>query len=162
MSDSPFSKAAMDRLVAQSLRESPPAIEQQVENYGPEAPIEVEEYGPPARKHGPRMATLLNILAPLADGASTAWAMNQSGPNARIVESNPIYGKNPSAGKIMGIKASQAAIMGLLSHFGGGEGNGRGAAKVSAGINAATGGYATAMNIKNGLLVKKLNNGVKD
>lgn len=153
MNDSPFSKEALNRLVAQQLAESPPAITQQLDQpYQPEGP-------PWTPRKGPKWATITNVLAPLTDGASTMWAMNQSGPNAQVNEGNTIFGKNPSAGKIMGIKASQAAIQGILTHVAR-KTHPNSARAIGIG-SAIVGGIPTAMNIRTGLKAKEANKGSK-
>lgn len=139
-----FSPQALAALVAAS---NPPAEVRQ-------ADVEAKP------KKSPAWATLASVLGPLADGASTAWAMNQSGPNARIQERNPLYGSNPSAGKIMGIKAGQAALQGLLTHLIGKRSPT--AAKIIGAGTGAIHGTVTGMNIKNGLKARELNKGGED
>lgn len=146
MSDSPFSKASLDALVAQSLRESPPTISQPAE--------------PVRTKGGGKWAMMGNVLGPLADGISTKWAIDQSGPNMQVRELNPLFGKNPSSNKILGIKAGQAAIQGLMSHFVGKKSPM--VAKILGAMNAGVGGAMAVKNVRNGLAAKKANEGVKE
>lgn len=153
-----FSKSNLDRLVQQSNQQYAPPQEDFI---GP--PDEGFNAGPamPEPKRAGKWATLANIMGPLVDGASTMWAMNQSGPNMQVAEGNGIFGKNPSAGKIMGIKAGQAALQGLLSHFARGD-QGANGAKLSGIANAGVGTYAAINNIRAGLQAREANKGVKE
>src|SRR5688572_29491395 len=57
---------------------------------------------------------------PVFDGATTWWAMSQSGPAARIREGNGFYhklfGNDPKGWQIMAFKTGQAAILAYGMH----------------------------------------------
>lgn len=140
MSD--FLKSNLNDLVAESLRSSPAAA--------------VVQQAEPAKKKAPLWAQLLNVAGPMADGLSTMHVMNQSGPMAdgsgyvSGVESNPLYGKNATAGKVLGIKGGQAALSVLMSHF---------FPKIAKPLgiaNGALGGLATGLNMNTANKIKKL------
>jgi hypothetical protein len=141
MSD--FSKAALDALVAQNLA-------QDTSRSAISAPA------PEKRKGAPAWAQILNIAGPIADGLSTMHVMNQSGPMAdgsgyvKGVEANPIYGKNPTAGKIMAVKGGQAALSALVSHFF------PKIAKPLGVANGIVGGAAAGLNLHTANKIKKL------
>lgn len=107
------------------------------------------------KKDAHKTALLAAILGPLADGGSTMWAMNQSGPHMRVGEGNPIYGDNASAGKVMGVKAIQAALQGLLTHYIGKE-HPTAANILGYGTGAINGAIA-AKNIHTGLKAREAN-----
>lgn len=150
-----FDPKMLERLVAAS---NPPAIVRSADSY--QDPANPDWQGPIGKeKKANKWATISAVAGPLADGLSTQWAMNQSGPNVQIAEGNPIFGKNPSGGKILGIKALQAAISGLLTHYGGK--THPESANVFGFGTGAINGTAAAFNIKNGLHAKELNKGSK-
>ena len=99
MEDSPFSKAALDSLVAAELNKPR---------------VEVSAPAPPPEKKGvSKWAQLATLAGHAADAASTIHALRQPG----LREGNPIFGDNPSAGKIAGVKAGGAALQMLLQHY---------------------------------------------
>ena len=117
-----LSKAALDALVASNLRESPPAIS-----------------APESEKKGvSKWAQLAMLAGHGIDAGTTIHALNNGAE-----EANPIYGKQPSAGKVLGIKAGSAALQALMQHFIGKKspgvanalGYGTGAALGAVGIN---------------------------
>jgi hypothetical protein len=69
----------------------------------------------------PWWATTLAVAGPIADGLSTMYALNQSGPAGRVYEGNGFYqhlfGSNVRPGEIMAFKVTQAAVIGLATHF---------------------------------------------
>lgn len=72
-----------------------------------EAPSEQAQEQP---KGGVGMAPYLAMLAGQgADAATTAMNYKRG-----LTESNPMYGKNPSLGKVMGIKGAEMAGLALL------------------------------------------------
>ena len=90
-----FDSRALDGLVANSLKESPPAI---------------SSPAPPAENKGTsKWAILASILGDSADAFSTVQALKH--PNIR--EANPLFGERPSAGKVIGLKAGAAALKAL-------------------------------------------------
>lgn len=156
-----FDPKNLERLVAAS---NPP---QQVQSVDPTKHPDYWQ-GPPDEWQGPhkkpdvagKWATALAVLGPLADGISTKWAMDQSGPNMKIAEGNPIFGKNASGNKILGIKAGQAALQGLLTHLA--REIAPNSARVAGVSSALIGGIPAAMNVRNGLKAREANKGVKE
>lgn len=90
---------ALQSLVAAQLQNSPPA--------------EVREAPEQPKKGASWWAHLANAGGAAADLGSTMYALKQPG----LREANPIYGDNPSMGKIMGAKAGTAALSALMMHF---------------------------------------------
>lgn len=122
MNDHPFSKSALDTLVADSIRENPPAVS---------APP------PEAKKKGvSKWAQLATLGGHMADAGTTIHALNQG-----AMETNPLYGENPSAGKVLGMKGGTAALQMLLQHFLGKK-NPTAANVLGYGTGAAMGGVA--------------------
>ena len=91
-----LSKAALDALVAANLRESPPTIS---------APAD-------EKKGVSKWAQLASIAGHGIDAGTTIHALNKG-----AMEGNPLYGEQPSAGKVLGIKAGSAALQALMQHF---------------------------------------------
>lgn len=122
----PFDPKALEALVAMELKNNPPAIE---------APA------PADRKKGvSKWAQLATLGGHMADAGTTIHALN-SNPNA--MESNPIYGKHPSAGKILGIKGGTAALQMLMQHMIG-KSSPKAANIMGVGTGAALGGVAAS------------------
>lgn len=67
----------------------------------------------------PWWATTLAVAGPLADGASTVYAMRQPG----VVEGNPVFyhlfGSDVTSGEIMAFKVGQAVLVGTVVHYAG-------------------------------------------
>lgn len=110
-------------------------------------------------KGTPWWATSLAVAGPLMDGASTVYAINQSGPKMQIKEGNGLYyrlfGSNVRPGEIMAFKVGQAALMGAIVHAAGKEHRGLaiGAALVQFAVNA----WATSNNLHAAGIVRRLN-----
>lgn len=110
-------------------------------------------------KGTPGWATSLAVAGPLMDGASTVYAINQSGPKARIAEGNGFYyrlfGSNVRPGEIFAFKVGQSVLMGAIVHAAGKEHRGLaiGAAVIQFAVNA----WATSQNMRNAGIVRRLN-----
>jgi hypothetical protein len=128
----------------------PPAIE-------PVASVTEEQ--PKSSKRTPWGITAIAVAAPIADGFSTYWAMKQSGPHARVGESNGFYhqlfGSDVKPGEILGFKIGQAALMGVITHFA--PESHRARTIVTATMSAVLHGFASTINIKNGRAVRRFN-----
>lgn len=134
MSDSPFSKAALEALVAKQLRESPPAVEQYMEEpYEPQGPPM------PPRKHANWWMHAANLgsagydayqtdkmrqwnendagklwagLAPTDTPGTYQWKLSTA-PKLPI----PMMGSDPSKARVYGQTLGLAALQSLASHF---------------------------------------------
>lgn len=110
-------------------------------------------------------ATTLAIAGPLADGFSTVYALNQSGPNARVAEGNGFYhklfGADVKAGEIMAFKVGQAALFGAIIHYASKAPEHRakaiGVAIATAGINF----FVASQNMRTAATARRLNAGVR-
>lgn len=96
MTDNPFLKADLERLVAEELAKPSPAAT---------APA-------PERKRVSPWAQLATVAGNAFDAGTTIHALNQG-----AMEGNPMYGDHPSAGKVLGIKAGTTAAQLLLQHL---------------------------------------------
>lgn len=115
---------------------------------------------PQTPQSAPKWAVGLAVAGPLADGISTKWAINQSGPNVRVMEGNTIFhkmfGSNVTSNEILAFKVGQAALMGTLVHYQGKQN--RKAAIATALITAGINFTVSALNVKNGMYARDLNN----
>lgn len=119
----------------------------------------VAQDGPPA----PKWAVALAASGPLADGISTAWAMHQSGPHARVGEGNSVYrklfGADVTGGEILAAKIAQAAVWGAVIHYAGKQNR-----KAAIGVAIATAAIhftVSALNVRNGMRARELNRGTR-
>lgn len=127
--------AALNAMVAAELAKPSAGIEAPA----PDAP----------RKGVSKWAQLATLVGHGADAASTIHTL---GANPNAVETNPLYGQYPSAGKILGIKGGEAAMQMLMQHVIGKSHPGI-ANMLGYGTGIATGGIA-AHNMS---LAKKVN-----
>lgn len=99
-------------------------------------------------QEAPRWAVVLGASGPLADGASTYWAMGS--PNVK--ENNPffhhLFGSNVQPGEILGVKIAQAALTGAAVHYIGQQD--RKSAIGFAVVSAAAHFLVSAINVRNG------------
>jgi len=112
-------------------------------------------------KPSPWWATTLAVAGPLADGMSTVYAINQSGPHAKVMEGNTFYhklfGADVKGAEIMAFKVGQAALFGAIVHYAGQKDR-----KAAIGVAIATAAInftVSALNVKNGMLARDLNRG---
>lgn len=107
----------------------------------------------------PWWATTLTVAGPLADGLSTVYAINQSGPNARVVEGNAFYhklfGDDVTGNEIMAFKIGQAALFGTIVHYAG-KTNRKAAIGVAV-LTFAINITVSAVNVRNAHHAKRLN-----
>lgn len=91
----------------------------------------------------PWWATTLAVAGPLADGATTVYALRQPG----VVEGNTFYyrlfGSDVKAGEILAFKVGQAALFGAIVHAAGKQNRKAaiGVAVLTFGINVAVSGW---------------------
>lgn len=100
-------------------------------------------------QEAPRWAVVLGASGPLADGASTYWALQH--PNVR--EGNPffykLFGSNVQPGEILAFKVGQAALTGAALHYLGKEDR-KGAIGLAI-VTAAVHFWVSALNVRNGM-----------
>ena len=79
---------------------------------GPMGPMADEPKTAPEKKSHTGMHASLGVMAggQVADALTTIAALKRSGTE----EGNPVYGRNPSAGKVLGIKAATMIPIALL------------------------------------------------
>ena len=125
------------------------------------APMEPE---PPDKvTRTPRWATILAFTGPLADGATTCYAMAQSGSVVRIAEGNGFYhrlfGGNVTCGKVFGFKVLQSALSGTAVHYAGRQSLERaiGSALIQSAINFGVSGW----NLRQAQKARRLNRGAR-
>lgn len=113
----------------------------------------------PTPRPAPWWATTLAVAGPLADGLTTVYAINQSGPNARVVEGNgffqKLFGADVKPGEIMAFKVGQAALWGAIVHYAG-----RTERKPAIGVALLTAGvnfFVASRNMRNASTAKRLN-----
>ncbi len=98
---------------------------------------------------------------PMIDGATTWWAMSQSGPGMKIREGNGFYtklfGPDVKAWQIMAFKTGQAAILAYGMHEIGKSKDGVERVIYSVVLNGVVSGVASTINIKRGLQARRLN-----
>lgn len=98
---------------------------------------------------------------PLFDGATTWWAMKQSGPAMTIREGNGLYqklfGEDAKGWEIMAFKTGQAAILAFGMHEIGKRKEGVERVVYSVVLNSVVSGIAGGINIKRGLQARRLN-----
>ena len=122
-------------------------------------PVEPEPPGKVTRT--PRWATILAFAGPLADGATTCYAMAQSGPVVRVAEGNGFYhrlfGGNVTCGKVFGFKVLQSALSGTAVHYAGRQSLERaiGSALIQSAINFGV----SAWNLRQARKARRLNRG---
>lgn len=110
-------------------------------------------------KPAPWWATTLAVAGPLADGVSTVYAMKQSGPHARVIESNGFYrglfGADVTSGEVMAFKVGQAALFGAIVHYAGKKDRKAaiGVAILTAGINFTV----SALNVRAAQQARRMN-----
>jgi len=127
----------------------------------PSKAVDVREYttGLPQRLHWGW--AVVAALGPLADGISTKWGIEQSGPVARVVEGNVFYhklfGSNVTANEILAFKVGQAALSAWLARRPFTHGDQK--EKIIGGvlINVALHSTVSVLNVRNGLKVRRLN-----
>lgn len=98
MPQSPFSQDALNELVAMELAK-------------PQATIEAPAPTPP--KKVSKWAQIATAVGAGLDTGSTIYALNKPG----VEELNPIYGKHPSATKMIGIRGGLTALQMLAQDF---------------------------------------------
>lgn len=98
---------------------------------------------------------------PLVDGATTWWAMSQSGPGMKIREGNgffqKLFGQDVKAWEIMAFKAGQAAILGFGMHEIGKTKDGVERVIYSVVLNSVVSGVASTINVRRGMQARRLN-----
>ena len=113
----------------------------------------------PVIRPAPWWLTGLAVAGPLADGLSTYYAMQQSGPVAKVVENNRffhhVFGSNVRPGEILAFKLGQAVIMGYGVHAG--YRNDKEKAIGIALMQAVMGGWYAARNLDNAARARQLN-----
>lgn len=127
--DSPFSKAALDALVAAELTK-------------PQASVSAPA-PPPDKKGVSKWAQLATLGGHMGDAASTIYVQNKGGRDL-----NPVFGDHPSNAKVIGVKSGSAALQMLLQHL-----LGKRHPKLANGLGYGTGiglGAVTAHNINVG------------
>ncbi|HWI19893.1 MAG TPA: hypothetical protein VNT81_19205 [Vicinamibacterales bacterium] len=98
---------------------------------------------------------------PLFDGATTWWAMRQSGPAMTIREGNGFYqklfGQDAKGWEIMAFKTGQAAILAFGMHEIGKKKEGVERVIYSVVLNSVVSGVASTINIRRGMQARRLN-----
>lgn len=98
---------------------------------------------------------------PIFDGATTWWAMEQSGPAMRIREGNgfyhKIFGKDAKGWEIMAFKTGQALILGYGMHEIGKKKEGVERVIYAVVVNSLVSGIAGGINIKRGMRARRIN-----
>lgn len=98
---------------------------------------------------------------PLIDGATTWWAIGQSGPAMTIREGNGFYhklfGPDPKGWQVMAFKTGQAAVLAWGVHEIGKNKEGVERVIYSVLMNCAVSGVASTLNIRRGMRARRLN-----
>lgn len=103
---------------------------------------------------------IVAAAGPMFDGATTWWAMEQSGPHADAMEGNPffhtVFGDDVKPLEIFAFKAGQAALTAAATHYLLKTGKKK---RIASALIANVVTHATigTMNIKNGRKVRRLN-----
>lgn len=126
-------------------------------------PESVPAERPTVQTRTPNWATAVAFAGPLADGASTCWAMAQSGPSVRVREGNGLYhkvfGSDVSCGNVLTVKALQSVLSGLAVKYAGG--HSREAAIGSALMQGVLHAVVSGWNVRNGLKARRVNGGAR-
>lgn len=100
-------------------------------------------------------------VGPMFDGATTWWAIRQSGPGMTVREGNGFYkklfGPEVKGWEIMAFKTGQAAILAFGMHEIGKNKEGVERVIYSVVLNGLVSGFAGVVNIRQGMQARRLN-----